>query len=246
MTLLLAPSRLAGQRLLRTQPDARLLDLAQAGSRPAFEAIVARYRRQLLRYCARLVSEEHADDAVQQTFVKAYAAFENGEVVRTLRPWLYRIAHNTALNLVRDRALRHEALDERVGSPGGPEEVAEVRERLNSLVGSLQALPGRQRDAILLREFEGRSYDEIARELGVSGGAVRQLLSRARVDPRERHRPLAGRLPPTPQGRRRAGRRAGRRALRNGGRRDGHHEGMRPHAGNRSGRRRRPGSPADG
>jgi RNA polymerase sigma factor (sigma-70 family) len=177
---LLAPARLAGQPVLRTQSDERLVELVRAGSEPAFEAIVARYRRALVRYCARLLPEERAEDAVQQTFVRAYDAMRGSEAELRLRPWLYRIAHNSALNALRDRALRHEPLDDRFDGVEPPDQALERSMRLREVLGAVQDLPERQRDAIVLRELEGRSYDEIAAELGVTGGAVRQLLNRAR------------------------------------------------------------------
>ncbi len=176
---LLAPARLAGQPVLRTQTDERLVDLVRAGSEPAFEAIVARYRRALLRYCSRILPEERAEDAVQQTFVRAYDSMLSSGAQLSLRPWLYRIAHNTALNALRDRGLRHEALEDEIGGDQ-PDQVLERAQGLRAVLGAVQDLPERQRDAIVLREIEGRTYDEIAAELGVTGGAVRQLLNRAR------------------------------------------------------------------
>src|SRR5215210_6762996 len=119
---LLAPARLAGQSVLRTQTDERLGDLAREGSEAAFEAIVARYRAALTAYCARMLSEPRADDAVQQTFVKAHQALVGGEVVLRLRPWLYRIAHNTTMNALRDRALHHAPLDERIDGVERPDQ----------------------------------------------------------------------------------------------------------------------------
>lgn len=177
---LLAPARLAGQSVLRTQSDERLADLAREGSKPAFEAIVARYRGALLGYCGGMLSAERAEDAVQQTLVKAYAALQRGEAVRTLRPWLYRIAHNTAINGLRDRGLHHAELDEAVDGVERPDQAAERRQELGQVVAAVKALPERQRDAILLRELEGRGYEEIAAQLGGTHGAVRQLLNRAR------------------------------------------------------------------
>jgi RNA polymerase sigma factor (sigma-70 family) len=176
---LLAPGRLAGQPVLRTQSDERLVDLVRAGSEPAFEAIVARYRRALLRYCSRILPEERAEDAVQQTFVRAYDSMLSSGVQLALKPWLYRIAHNTALNALRDRGLRHEALEDEIGGDQ-PDQVLERALGLRAVLGAVQDLPERQRDAIVLREIEGRTYEEIAAELGVTGGAVRQLLNRAR------------------------------------------------------------------
>ncbi len=178
---LFAPARRVGQGLLRTQADDRLVDLARSGSEPAFEAIVARYRKPLLRYCVRLVSEQRAEEAVQETFVRAYAALMRGEEVRTLKPWLYRVAHNAALNTVRAKPLTLVDLDEGLESADSTETAAERHEGLRDVVSAMQALPLRQRDAIVQREFEGRSYEEIAVALGVSNGAVRQLLNRART-----------------------------------------------------------------
>jgi RNA polymerase sigma factor (sigma-70 family) len=177
----LAPARLAGSRLLATQSDERLIDLTRAGSEPAFEAIVSRYRGALLRYCSALLGRERAEDVVQQTFVKAYDAMNRDQRPLLLRPWLYRIAHNTAHNALRDHALRHEELDERGATAERPELELERREQLRSVLASVQELPSRQRDALVLRELEGRSYKEIAAALGVGGGAVRQLLNRART-----------------------------------------------------------------
>ena len=174
------PARLARRPVLSTQSDERLVDLVRAGSEPAFEAIVERYRRALMRHVSRLLPPERAEDVVQQAFVKAYEAMRRDAAELNLKPWLYRIAHNGALNALRDRALGHAQLDERIDGVERPEQVLERSLGLRQLVVAVQALPERQRDAILLRELEGRSYGEIATALGVTDGAVRQLLNRAR------------------------------------------------------------------
>jgi RNA polymerase sigma factor (sigma-70 family) len=166
--------------VLSTQSDERLVDLVRAGSEPAFETIVERYRRALVRYVSRLLPPERAEDVVQQSFVNAYEAMHRGGAELNLRPWLYRIAHNTALNALRDRGLRHDELDERMDGVERPDQALERTQSLRELLVAVQALPERQRDAILLRELEGRSYGEIALALGVTDGAVRQLLNRAR------------------------------------------------------------------
>jgi RNA polymerase sigma factor (sigma-70 family) len=183
---LLAPARLAGSKLLGTQSDERLVDLFRAGSEPAFEAIVSRYRSPLLRYCSALLGRERAEDVVQQAFVNAHDAMRRDDRPLRLRPWLYRIAHNLAHNALRDGALHSRALrDEPLGDEGlaadQPELELERRARLRAVLASVQELPARQRDALVLRELEGRSYEEIASALGVGGGAVRQLLNRART-----------------------------------------------------------------
>ena len=178
---LLAPARLAGVPLLRSQSDERLVDLVRAGNDAAFEAIVARYRRPLLRHCTRLLSEERAEDVVQQAFVRALAAMRRDERPLELKPWLYTIAHNAGLNALRERAVPSDSLEDEIDGVERPEQAYERREGLRTLVAAVGALPERQRDALVLRELEGRSYDEIASELGVSDGAVRQLLNRART-----------------------------------------------------------------
>src|SRR4051794_24557066 len=178
---LLAPARLAGQPILRSQTDERLVDLVRAGNEPAFEAVVARYRRPLLRYCAGILTGGRAEDAVQQTFVKAYDAMRRDHGELKLRPWLYRIAHNTALNGLRDKSLQDQPLDPQLDGVERPDQAAERRQGVREVLAAVDALPTRQRDAIVLRELEGRSYEEIAGALGVTGGAVRQLLSRART-----------------------------------------------------------------
>jgi RNA polymerase sigma factor (sigma-70 family) len=177
---LIAPARLARRPVLATQTDSRLVDLVRAGDEPAFETIVSRYRAALLRYAERFLSRERAEDAVQQSFVSAYEAMLRDDAALNLRPWLYRIAHNTSLNALRDRGLRHAQLDEGIDGVERPDQALERRQGLRELLTAVQALPDRQRDAIVLRELEGRSYEEIASQLGVSDGSVRQLLNRAR------------------------------------------------------------------
>jgi RNA polymerase sigma factor (sigma-70 family) len=178
---LIEPARLAGTALLHTQSDERLVDLTRAGNGRAFEAIVTRYRKQLLRYCAGILPPERAEDAVQQAFLNAYKAIAHGEAELKLRPWLYRIAHNSALNLLRQNGWNYDQIPEDFDGVMQPPQAVEQSERIRQVVRNVQELPGRQRDAIVLRELEGRSYEEIARALGVSDGAVRQLLNRART-----------------------------------------------------------------
>jgi RNA polymerase sigma factor (sigma-70 family) len=177
---LISPARLAGAPLLRAQSDERLVDLVRAGNDAAFEAIVGRYRRPLLRYCSGFMSEARAEDAVQTALVSAYDALRASRGEMYLRPWLYRIAHNAALNALRDRGLHHEELAEETDGVERPDQAFERGERLRDVLAAVSALPDRQRDAMVLRELEGRSYEEIATELGVSGGSVRQLLNRGR------------------------------------------------------------------
>jgi RNA polymerase sigma factor (sigma-70 family) len=170
--LLKHPARLAGTSLLRLQDDKRLVALAREGHDPAFAAIVDRYGAQLERYCARLLGPGRAEDAVQQAFVNAHAAMKTSDQELALKPWLYRIAHNAALNVLRAAKDEGVALDEDRPAATQTADVVELREQLRETLASIQALPAAQRDALLLRELEGRSHEEIAAALGVTAGVA--------------------------------------------------------------------------
>ncbi|MEA2413287.1 MAG: hypothetical protein QOC77_3848, partial [Thermoleophilaceae bacterium] len=122
---------------------------------------------------------------MQQAFISSHRAIHSGEEDLNLRPWLYRIAHNAALNLLRQHGFDHDEVSEEIDGVETPPQAFERGERLRTVVAAVQELPERQRSAIVLQALEGRSYDEIAVELGVTGGAVRQLLNRARNTLRE-------------------------------------------------------------
>ncbi|HEX5853452.1 MAG TPA: RNA polymerase sigma factor [Solirubrobacteraceae bacterium] len=170
-------------RLLATQSDRRLLELVGNGHERAFEALVRRYRGELLRYCRRLgLSDSRAEDALQHALLQAWLAIERGVEVRQLRPWLYRIVHNTALNHVRrlpeDSPLAEVAsVESSIGAAGELERAMAVRDTLTDVA----ALPPMQREAILLSAVDGRSHEEVASVLGITDGAVRGLLYRARA-----------------------------------------------------------------
>jgi RNA polymerase sigma factor (sigma-70 family) len=165
---------------LRTQPDRRLVRLVREGYEAAFEEIVRRYRRPLDRFAAAIVGGR-SEDVTQDAFSKALLALRGSDAEIELRPWLYRIVRNTALNDLRDRPPATEELAETLG--GGPSAAveAERREEMGELMRRLRALPEPQRAAIVMRELEGLSHEEIAAALGVSGGAARQAIYRARA-----------------------------------------------------------------
>lgn len=169
---------------LRAQPDRRLVDLVRNDYDAAFEEIVRRYRRPLDRFAAAIVGGR-SEDVTQDAFSKALLALRGSEAEIDLRPWLYRIVRNTALNDLRDRVPVAEELVETL--PGGRSAAAEAeaREELRGLMDRLQALPEPQRAALVMRELEGLSHEEIAAALGVSGGAARQAIFRARAALRE-------------------------------------------------------------
>jgi RNA polymerase sigma factor (sigma-70 family) len=179
----LVPASRLARLSLRVQRDERLTELARLGSEAAFEAIVHRYRGALVRHCAALVGQADADEAVQDALIKAHQALARGAMVHSLGAWLYAIAHNSALSLLRRRragAQYREDLDAR------HEGMVASREQLDALVSAFLTLPVRQRRALVMRELEGRSYEEIGARLGASNGAVRALLNRARASVRDR------------------------------------------------------------
>ncbi|HWM62518.1 MAG TPA: sigma-70 family RNA polymerase sigma factor [Solirubrobacterales bacterium] len=164
---------------LRAQPDRRLVKLVRDGYENAFEEIVRRYGDPLRRYAWAIVGG-HAEDVTQDAFSKALLAMRRDDGEIELRPWLYRIVRNTALNDLRDRPPSPQALEEAIAGGRSAAEEVERREDVAELMARLRALPEQQRAAIVMRELEGLGHEEIAAALGVSGGAARQAIYRAR------------------------------------------------------------------
>jgi RNA polymerase sigma factor (sigma-70 family) len=187
-------SRLLLGPALRAQPDRRLVALVREGYEIAFEEIVRRYGRPLSRYAASIVGGR-SEDVTQDAFSKALQAMRRDDAEIELRPWLFRIVRNTALNDLRDRPPSPEALAETlVAGSGNPAEELQRREELADLMRRLRELPEAQRAAIVMRELEGLSHDEIAAALGLTGGGARQAIYRARQALRDG----AGMLVPLP------------------------------------------------
>jgi RNA polymerase sigma factor (sigma-70 family) len=167
--------------LLRTQSDARLVTLVRQGHERAFEAIVERYRRPLHRHVRRVLPESRAEDALQQTFLKAWSSLQGRAEVRDLRPWLYRIAQNTALDTLKRAGYDYDELSESLRAPGGPEADHDRRTVMRETLTGIAALPENQREALLRTAVGGDSRAQVAHDLGLTDGAVRQLVHRARV-----------------------------------------------------------------
>src|SRR5690349_9042871 len=168
------------QRLLS---DERLLRLIAAGNSQAFGAVYARYHAPLYAYCRSIVRDpDDARDALQNTMLKALAALGRGEDRElSLKPWLFRIAHNESITLLRKRRPSEELTDAVSPPVGSVDGEVGARERPSQLVSDLQALPERQRSALIMREVNGLSYDEIAAALAISAGAARQSVFEART-----------------------------------------------------------------
>jgi RNA polymerase sigma factor (sigma-70 family) len=171
---------------VRDESDQQLVELARAGDADAFEAIVVRYRQQLLRHCRRMLPAAEAEDAVQDAFINAYRAIGQTQGELQLGAWLFRIAHNAAVGIIRRRVASAPLDLEEASGPSEPVHDAVIRaEKLRATFDAMSALPDAQRQALAERELAGRGHHEIAMRLGRSEAAVRQLLNRARNQLRE-------------------------------------------------------------
>jgi RNA polymerase sigma factor (sigma-70 family) len=158
--------------------------MARAGNAGAFETIVDRYQGRLLGFCRQMLgSTEDAEDVLQEVFVNAYRAMLADEREINLRPWLYRIARNRCLNHLRKpTADAQESMDmvPAVEASSTAEKVHN-REEFRQLLTDVGKLPETQRSALLLREMDAMSYEEIAQAMETSVPSVKSLLVRARI-----------------------------------------------------------------
>jgi RNA polymerase sigma factor (sigma-70 family) len=145
--------------------------------------LFAHYREQLYRFClARLRSREEAEDAVQNVFMRVHMALQRGVVPRFEAAWLYKIAHNVCLSRVESTARRArvespQPLDDEDYAAAAPEA---SYDELAGLSEALHAMPANLRQALVLREWQGLSYAEIAEAMGTTVPAVETLIFRAR------------------------------------------------------------------
>jgi RNA polymerase sigma factor (sigma-70 family) len=184
----LTEKRLAAPRgaspLLRLASDERLVALTRGGNQGAFEVIVARYQGRLLSFCARIVgSREDAEDVLQEAFAAAFSALLADRREINLRPWLYRIARNRSLNhLRRHSAIGVDSMDVHFAEMGiSTSDKVFKREEFKLLVEDIAQLPETQRTALLLREMDGMSYEQIAGAMDTTVPGIKSLLVRARV-----------------------------------------------------------------
>lgn len=165
----------------RMLSDERLTRRAVDGDERAFAAIFRRYHQSLYRFCLAIVGNpEDAQDALQNTMIKVMRALPGEERRIELKPWLYRIAHNEAIDLLRRRRETRELDVEQVAPGYGLAEGVATRERLRRLLTDLQDLPERQREVLVMRELSGLGFDEIGAALETSGAVARQTLYEAR------------------------------------------------------------------
>jgi RNA polymerase sigma-70 factor (ECF subfamily) len=192
---------------MTAEDDAALVKRAQAGEVHAFEMLVVKYQRRIERLVSRMVRDvDLVPDIAQETFIRAYRALPQFRGESAFYTWLYRIAVNTAKktigDLQRDPVITESALasrddDDETSQPQHepsdgetPEAILASREIARTVNTAIDALPDDLRQAILLREIEGLSYEEIASAMSCPIGTVRSRIFRAREAIAHRLRPL--------------------------------------------------------
>ena len=180
------------------------VERAQSGDSDAFRLLVEQHSRAVFRLAFRMTgNEQDAEDVVQETFLRAYRQLDKYEARASFSTWLYRIASNYSLDLIRMRK-RHEDKRERgkaeerdilqtlpVNTPG-PDRIVysgQVQERVNEALNELSA---QERTAFVLRHFEGMSIDEIGETLGTGTNATKHSIFRAVQKLRRSLEPVVG------------------------------------------------------
>jgi len=154
------------------------------GNSGAFEALVQRYQPRLLAFCRHMLgSKEDAEDVLQEVFAASYNALLADDRPINVRPWLYRIARNRSLNHLRKpKASGQDSMDVFERDNGvTTAETVHRREEFRQIVADVQDLPETQKTALLLREIDALSYDNIAEAMETTVPSVKSLLVRARV-----------------------------------------------------------------
>jgi RNA polymerase sigma factor (sigma-70 family) len=168
------------RRLGDGRSDAALVARVRAGDDVAFEALYDAYHRRLLTFCQHMLgSREEAEDVVQHTFLAAYRCLRAGYDVVAVKPWLYTVARNRCLSVVRTRREEITLEDGGRATDGLADEV-DRRAELRTLVRDVQRLPPDQRAALVLFEVGDHSHQEIASVLGVRREKVKALVFQAR------------------------------------------------------------------
>jgi RNA polymerase sigma factor (sigma-70 family) len=169
---------------LRLQKDGRLVALIREGQDRAFEVLFNRYHTRLLAFCQHMLScREDAEDVLQEVFVAAHNAMLADDRDINVRPWLYRIARNRCLNHLRRPVPEgQDSMDVHPHENGATTlERVQNREEFRQLISDVRTLPETQRTALLLREIDALSYEEIAQAMNNTVPSVKSLLVRARI-----------------------------------------------------------------
>ncbi|NLT05717.1 MAG: sigma-70 family RNA polymerase sigma factor, partial [Solirubrobacterales bacterium] len=179
------PALRAPKRLLALRSDEQLVRRTRAGDETAFEVLYERHVAGVLGFCRHMLGSQHeAEDAVQQAFAAAHRSLVGDGRAIVFKPWLYTIARNRCVSMLRARREQPAELEEI--STAGLNEQVERRADLRELVADVQRLPEAQRAALVLSELGGLSHAEIAAVLDQEPPAVKGLVFRARAALAER------------------------------------------------------------
>jgi RNA polymerase sigma factor (sigma-70 family) len=164
--------------------DDELVARFRSGDDSPFDEIHRRYRSQLIAFARRMLSGSghDADDVVQDAFIRAYRGLRVTDRPMALRPWLYMIVRNRALDELRgpQRAGAYDIESQRAVPTNDTAQCAQQRDDMRQLVAEIARLPERQRMALVMREFDGCSHVETARRLRTTVPATKSLIIRAR------------------------------------------------------------------
>src|SRR4051794_29054684 len=167
------------RRLLGALSDDRLVEQVRRGNDAAFEVIFDRHHRGILSFCRHmLASVEEAEDAVQHTFIQAYDSIRRSSRELKLKAWLYAIARNRCLSVLRARREQAAELDDI--PTAGLSEAVQQRSDLRDMLGDIRQLPEDQRAALVLSEVGDLSHAEIATVVGCEASKVKSLVFQAR------------------------------------------------------------------
>lgn len=171
--------------------DDQIIARCQNGDSSAFEFLVLRYQDRVLNLCRYLLKHPHdAEDAAQETFIKAFKNIRSYTPDAAFYTWLSRITVNTCHDLQRKRTLLslffsdngQEQIDSQPAPIPDPEKAYQTEQSMQALQAGLKQLSLKLRTVLVLKELEGLSYEEIAAILDISPGTVKSRISRAREE----------------------------------------------------------------
>lgn len=170
--------------LLARSSDERLLEGVRQGDQAALAMLMARYQPALLSYGRALVGAEHAEDIVQETWLRVFQAVARKAGSKSVRPWLFAVARSASIDFLRRRA--HEAPMtprelETLPATTSEADLAEIREEWKEAVMALYQLPERQRSALAMSSLDGLTASEIAEAMDLSVPQIYLLLNRSRL-----------------------------------------------------------------
>jgi len=193
-------SRRANSSEESIQRERKLVEDVQLRKAEAFDALMIQYKDMVFNLCYRLLGDyDEANDCAQETFIKVYRNVKSFKFKSSLSTWIYRIAVNTCKNHLSSATRRFQIKAVRLGNPAregeppleirdvsqNPASLFERGEEQQAIQRAIESLPPRKRILVVLRDVEGKSYEEIARITGLKAGTVKSTLARAREQLRQ-------------------------------------------------------------